>query len=183
MRRHFRRDDNGTGLPGALRAWYLGHAGGHRVAWNGRWWVFTKRTHCSAPSHHCTLMHAWYFCPLLRWMSLCFGDLWTEVHILYTYFGSPVDSKLLCYYDENYAHRESRVFNISLYTYTLCFIMKMKIYWSTRIMFVLVLQAPFELSGNPKFSIKVPNKTTATFISLRIPYSKACLSWKRHWKL
>lgn len=64
MRGDVRRHDHGARLPGPLRAWYLGHAGGHRVAWDGRWWVVTSaRTQCTVTrSSHtlCTLMHAWY---------------------------------------------------------------------------------------------------------------------------
>lgn len=44
VRRHISWHHHRTRLLGPLRAWYIGHVGGHRVARNGRWWVVTKRT-------------------------------------------------------------------------------------------------------------------------------------------
>lgn len=42
MRRYIGGNDHRARLSGALRAWYIGHAGGHRVARDGRWWVVTS---------------------------------------------------------------------------------------------------------------------------------------------
>lgn len=61
MCRYIGGNHHRAGLPGAMRAWYFGHAGGHRVARNGRWWVVTsartQRTvapHLTLPARLCT---------------------------------------------------------------------------------------------------------------------------------